>query len=170
MSRRTLVRCITAGAFAVSAGLALPAVSSAAPAGIDGESSASSLAACKTGVGPNNQTTFNTKQQLSGSACAVGSTWTVSGKVYFTPLPGFNASHVTGCAAHIRLTHIGGSSSERSIDCTAQAKRGTAFQSGTATFTGIGRGSYKLSGWVNIQTGVHYEGSGAASSWSFNLP
>ncbi len=175
MSRTT--RILTVVALALGTAIAAPTISSAAPtpdrggldqhtlAGgpasvTDGTGSSSAVAACVTFEDQTtNATNFHTTQQVSGSACKVGSKYTLTVQIFFVELrsQGFNASHVTGCSAHFQLTHIGGSTQDKPVTCTTNAQTKDRF-SITQTWTGIGPGTYRVAGWVNIQAGTaHYE-------------
>lgn len=173
MTRSILTRVLTVAALALGTAAAAPALSSAAPP-TDSGTSASAAAACVPFEDPTaNPTNLHTTQQVSGSACKVGSTYNLTVEIFFIELrsQGFNASHVTGCSGHFQLTHIGGSTQDKPKTCTTDAQTKDRFPI-KQTWSNIGPGTYKVAGWVNIQVGTaHYEASGYKSETpTFRLP
>lgn len=168
-------RIFAAAAAVLGTALTAPAVSTAAPPPAtpttNSVAAVAAIAACKTGEDPTeNRTNFYTTQQASGSACQVGSTWTVTATVWLRELrPDFNHLAVVGCSAHMKLTHIGGSAQDKPVTCTSDAKKYSTFPT-TQTFTGLGPGSYRVSSWVNIQAGTHHEAYPYRSEWTFSVP
>lgn len=77
--------------------------------------------------------------------------------MHFWADPLFNAANVQGCAAHITLFH-GTNSQDKSVLCTSDARTKPQFDSLIISWPNAGIGSYRLEGWVNIQTTKHYNG------------
>ena len=169
--RRFLVRSSTLVAVALTAVLGLSGPSSADTAQASKQPTLVAETCYGWFEGPREKTDFRTEQMLVWQHCRqTDGKYTIRAQVEFTPLLGFAASHVTGCRVHIKLTHVGGSAQDKNVDCTAKARAGTDFWSEPLiVWTGVGPGQYVLSGWVNIYTTRHYEGSRFASTEDFWL-
>ncbi len=140
---------------ALVAAIAPSTVATAAPVPADTAAVATCTAPFERG--PVAVTRFNWEQRVWYRVCPDDTGSTVEAYVNFGPLSGFNASHVTGCTAHFRLQ--GAADQYKQNNCTAAAKTGRSFSSGRVSWSGLAYDLYPLlDGWVNIQTGVHYEG------------
>ena len=166
---RPVARCLVTVLAALVAAIAPSTVVTAAPVPAAATVPAADMVAAPACTAPYEQgsleaTKFNWLQRVHYRVCTGDTGYTVEAYVGFDPQPGFNASHVTGCTAHFRLQNL--TDQYRQVDCTAQAKTGAYFASYHVKWSGLTYASYYLlDGWVNIQTGVHYEGYPHSVAW-----
>lgn len=110
------------------------------------------------------QTNINTLQRVDAIPCRqADGKWTITARIHFTRLAGFNSSHVTGCAPHMRLYHDDTAGTPLTAPaCTNQVHTLSGpFDTHPVYWTNVGPGYYTVRGWVNIQTATaHYETSG----------
>ena len=75
---------------------------------------------------------------------------------------------LSNCTAHLQLTHVGGTTSDKTVDCchASQAADGANINS---VYWDIGdnSGAYILSGYANVRTGTYYSGAGQPSVLTF---
>ena len=159
---RPVARCVVAVLAALVAAIAPSTVATAAP--VPADTVAAPACYAPYSQGSLEATRFNWLQRVHYRVCTGDNGFTVEAYVGFDPQLGFNASHVTGCTAHFRLQGI--TDQYRQVDCTAQAKAGKYFASYHVKWSGLTYAEYfLLDGWVNIQTGVHYEGDPHSQAW-----
>lgn len=163
MSPRTnITRAIAVCALALGTGLVHSPVAPATPVPADTAAASSCFEPYQRG--PLEETDFHWQQRVWYRVCPGDTGFTIEAYVNFGPLSGFNASHVTGCRAHFRLQ--GAPNQYKDNDCTAAAKTGKPFSSGRVSWSSLPYATYfLLDGWINIQTGVHYEGNPHSQVW-----
>lgn len=86
------------------------------------------------------------------------------------PLPGYNASHITGCAMHIAIVKEGtGNIGEIVTPCTAEARTGHAWALSAAGGWRLASANqdYHVTGWVNIQAARYYNTFNRAARVAF---
>lgn len=126
-------------------------------------------AGCSERHGPLRTTPYNWQQQAQVIICKSGTnTWTLKAHISFQGVNGFANSHVVTCTAHLLLTHVGGTAADdknHAGNCTDAAHRAAGgYSIPDETWTGVGRGTYYLTGFANVDTGNYYGGSPWASS------
>jgi hypothetical protein len=107
------------------------------------------------------------KQRVGINLCA--SPEQIGARIGFSPLSNYLASHVVGCRVYIVMSaDTFHESHTQTMDCTGAAKLGRPWEMNTpAAFLRYATGVYHFTGWVNLQTSVHYDTYPYASRISF---
>jgi hypothetical protein len=113
---------------------------------------------CREQDGPSRLARNSWMQQVIVLVCReANNTWNIRAHVLITPRLdlGYAPGNVTNCTAHLQLQHVGGSVDNRAVNgsCTDAATKPAGGNSiPDEIWTGVGAGTYNLSGWDNVDT------------------
>lgn len=109
-----------------------------------------------------------TQQAFAQQCSQTGPTTRAYAWLYFASYGQFAQINVQACTAHLQLTHVGGTTSDKTVDCYAATQAPDGGNTDSVFWDiGDGSGAYVLSGYANVRTGTYYSGAGNPSTLTF---